>query len=423
MRALLFVTSAFACFLGITRTERGTWVDGLLAASTLALAIGLAQQARAIRAALRCGDGIDTAVRRGWQIAVEWRRAVCVIVVAYWSVEIALDVAAVSQEPNPFLLRDDAGSFGILLLCVVVALGSTPCCVPRPRSRFLSRVEACLGWPAAVLAFLATLFGAAVLLPLVHIAIQGVIAAEPYRIAGHVIQSYDPVAIHEQERHFALVTVPFLITAVAANVCFIQAVRARAGSFMRLVYRVGLAVCLVSATGFSTWIRVAGLAAINPLMAQTQAAYPWHHWLAAGWLLGLASAVATGRLLLLRGVPGENDRPLAWRNRRDRYWNENRLVLLLLSVANVAAFAYSWADPPWMIWSLDPVTVGRLAVLWLCVRGLTCGRDEVGERVLQSSVRVRPAALFATWSVILLLIATSVEAIIWSTMAFGLCLG
>jgi hypothetical protein len=46
----------------------------------------------------------------------------------------------------------------------------------------------------------------------------GVTAAEPLRIAGHVIQKYDRVAIHQQERLFAVVMVPFLITAVGAIV-------------------------------------------------------------------------------------------------------------------------------------------------------------------------------------------------------------
>jgi hypothetical protein len=261
-------------------------------------------------------------------------------------------------------------------------------------------------------------FNFAVIPPLVHIAIQGVSAAQPYKVGGEVIQAYDPIAARQRERSFGWVVMALALTAAASNVCFIRFLRTSAAAAVRrVVYGVAFAVCLLAGAGLSLWVRFVGLDAVSPFIAQTQFMYPWHHWLGVALLLGLACAVAAGRILLVPDAGDETAAPLVWRTNSVRYWNENRLVLLLLGAANLAAYVASgYAEWPWIL-PLEPESAGRIAVVWLCLLGLVAGRDEVGERLLHCSVLVRPACLLTTWLALLTLVLVSVEAFIWSNFA------
>jgi hypothetical protein len=272
--------------------------------------------------------------------------------------------------------------------------------------------------PAAVVVLALMAFGVAIVPPLVHIAIKGVLAAQPYKIAGQVIQPYDHIAIRQVERDFNWVVVALALTTVASCVCFIQLVRIRAATARRALYVVAFGACLLVSAGLSLWIRIVGLDAVSPFIAQTQFTWPWYHGLGVVLLLGLASGVAAGRILLLPVAGHEADSPLLWRTRAAVYWNENRAVLFFLGAANVAflvADAYPFSE--WLLLSLEPDSAGRVAVIWLCVRGFMARRDEIGERLLQSGIRVRFVPLLVTWAALLVLAWVSVEAIIWSFFA------
>lgn len=415
LRELFIFILILACGLVLVRMRRADWAEAGLFVVSIALAIGLSQQARAISGRVSRASSLTADTMRGWRIAAIWRWGVAFALVGYWLLDQLRNAEWISLKLYP----DDATGFGVLLLCIVLSLFATPWGIPRHRSSSLSQ------YIAAGLSLLAA----------------GVILWWMVRelmvipiIVFTAIERASPGVLIPASKGQLLTFVGFADVGISASLLGTWLIVGRTRRLpkalsSKLIHSV-TCLCLLITVAYVVWVRVWGLCGVSACMAEGALQRPWHSWLGAGVLISLFAGIIAYRSHVTARVDKETP-PLPWRRDRANYWNEHPVVLLLLCVTCVGWYLNDLLGEWNGLWngnaffnsltytSTIPQNVGIMGLGCMSAWGLFRGPDQAGEKVLQASFQLHPVELLLTWLFLAVFIAGGIEAITW--FGFGLC--
>jgi hypothetical protein len=399
----------------------------LLFISSAFVVVGLLGQARDIGRAVRQQPGLPVAARTGWRLAARWRIAAVVLMVLYWCFDCAVYVSSSIPESD---LRFLLGYFGIyrsalLYLLLIIGLTTTPRCVLL-EARRTSTVFELLGWAAVLVWFCIAFFMSGLLAALVHMALNGIENAQPYRASVHVIHEVHLLELHEGLVMLSVAAGSALLLVLGATLCLVLGTRPNSRPGDRRWLLGAHAVCLATATLLVIWIRVCGLAQASPYLA----AFPFAE--LSPYLLTLAAllTILVSGCMAQRLSTAPSELKLRWR--RMSYPHEGRLICLLCVCSVLAERVWSphgymlgstWFESRvrWLVEFVEePTSYLGVCLTVVAVIGLIGQRRERGEEALCQTREVRWLPFAGCWFTSALTLLVAAESLLWTSFVFWL---
>ncbi len=433
IRGLLVLTVCAVMGLFAWSTEKD-WSFGALAAISLAVMLGLAAQVRDLRRG--DGTGFSTSENRwGWRFAVAWRLAITSLVVACFLARflVTWKVLSFDDGPNLVMIPWQEIYEALLLVCLIVAIASSPRFAAKAGERPWSWPVRLLAWVAAGLSCVILLKDYVMIPALVHITIAGIQASFPARFSADVLATSDPKQLVWFVR---ITTLGVAAILVSCGLLRLVSVRWWQGVQQRVclgaIFGVSLAITIVLAGR----IVLVEVPSITPILA-AQTYMPSLHRLVGGAVLAL--------LLVSTGARKWSTPPLAepaigsesWRRDESRYYHERRLVALLLagvvSTSFILAmkgllFLYfrlpvdSWSDWSNMIVWCCGSWIGclTLVLVALAARSFFSGRSDYSDAISIDQPRLSIGLFSLVWMGLLTIVVLAVPVL--AAWGFALCL-
>lgn len=400
----------------------------LLSVVSVMIGIGVWAQSRDISRASAACLVLPDAAKNGWTFAVRWRRAVVVLLVAYWCFECVLyanSLIPIYEDRFWSYLGTCRGA--LLYLLLVIGLSTAPGCMPlEPRQRSATLIV--LGWLTTLVWFGLAFLTSGLIAGLVHIAIAGVENAQPYRALGDTIHEVRLLDLAAGYATLAWIAPACLALALAAVACLAMGATSPADPTRCRKLFVGHLVCLMLAAGLAIWIRSWGLAAASPYLAAEPFAdvTPYLAILSAV-LVAVVSGCMANRLATV-----ESEQPLMWR--ASGYTHEGRIVcgLCLVSVVIEKGW-FSFGLLPARDWTgslirmkwlteivEEPTSYLGVCLIVVAAVGLLGHRRKLGAAASTCGRQLEWRPFFVCWITSAITLLITAEAVLWTSFVFWL---
>lgn len=331
LRGLMVVVFGVAVGLSMANLKRLGWEDGVLAAASTWIVLGLVNQVRDLWRTFHPRTDLTSDERWGWRFAIFWRVGVACLLLGYYAVTMLSghEVILLAEIEDGCDWVGSSLRHALFYLALVITLSSV---LPMPRSRrrrpwspWLALVG---GIAVALLCLLVWVYQTLVHL-LVAVAIQGIEAAQRPRFLP---EGVDADMTARTQLFFWQCCFAAGLALVNLGLTLALARRWTRGLKQRLVSTGLLASTLVISASWLIWIFARGLPLAFPIFIEAQQMGPLHRWLSALLLVFVLVTAATYRLVGSAGEPGGFPE-LSWRRAESRYYHERRLLILLVAAA------------------------------------------------------------------------------------------
>jgi hypothetical protein len=437
---LFLTTTAVAVGFSIGCLKTARLEDGLFAAATTLIVIGLVRQIGDLRRTYRQADGLSPEQRCGWWFAMLSRGALAILLASHFLLMALLATGRIelanTGDDLPFFgplghahLRN--AIFSMSLLLVFAGLdGSTT----RVRPRRASAVIALLTALAIVILIWHLLLYDFWIYGLVHVACCGIAMGMPH---GPV----EFAQIYSDARAWSFLCRSVLAGGlVLLDAFFLRQLISRwnGGKHTQAAIIAALGVSLALTAIFPVWLATGGLRSVAPCFAEVFSLVPVNRWF-FGILLLILFVTAAARQMVPGGRMTAADTRWNWR-RPAGYFHEHRLLALFVmgTIACLAVRSLVTTWNSWIIWWAPRPTFMEFAKevleyslanpfhqLWAVVFWLALCRTIFGFARNAETAGARPPelrlSLFAiVWTALLATVVMTAP--IFAALGFGLCL-
>jgi hypothetical protein len=440
IRGLLLTTAVISVGLSIGCLKGARFEDGLFAAATAWIVIGLVNQLLDLAAAFRQTADLSPDQRFGWWFAMLWRGVLVMMLVGHFVLIELLatgSIALFSAADAPLLLGytgHDAlrnAIFALSLFFVFAGLDDKTSPSPPRRINAVLRLVKAL---AVVVLVALLVFERVFIFRLVDITCA-VMAMAMKRVAPDAVRNYSE-ARARLFFDYALLAAGFVLLDLVLLAKVIACWNAR---IWPRVATVGALVTCLSLTGIAPiWLVTRGFRGISPLFADVYQIAPLNRWVLAMLLVILLVTWAARRMILTARMP-QRDTRWNWRRRPSTYYHENRLVALLVAATMLCQLirptsdgfgGFRLYDPSsksinfvWM--APDAWLADSCVQLWLVVFALAIYRAIFGSagntEGLDAAPLELPLPLFTVvWAALLIIVIMAVP--ILTALGYGISL-
>jgi hypothetical protein len=382
------------------------WTEGLLAAATAWIALGLINEFRDLWSSLRGRTDLSGDERWGWRFAVFWRVAVVCLLMAHYGILLVTGMEWLDFPEHPAMATWSVGPSlreAAYFVCLVIVLTSAAPRLRRHRSGRRSLLLHLAGGAGAVVFIVMICWHHTIIQFLVAIAIQGIEMSHTGRFPLDGVHPIPSVRTYRFFLECCLAVGLGLLSLIP--LCQLAREWSR-GPRRRWIWGALLVTTATISASYLAWIFWIGFPRAFPIVVEGQQAGPLHVWITAVLVVGVLATAATYRLVASTGEDAGNATP-TWRRRPQAYYHERPAVIVLLGVAIAAEIVdWLWAFrmPPAFDWSsiaIESLTHGpfllRLAVLLLAVHTLLrlCRRKLHGHQV--GIPRLSPWQFLTVW--------------------------
>jgi len=425
-----------------TKVPNTGWDDHLLAILGVLFVVGLFHQAWSLRHSHRNYAFRTREALWGWRFAVVWRFALGALLLGTIAIPYleAYELISLPESDDTFyMIEPGRGTRQALLrLGLLVAVAGAAMWKKRPeatiRSKAIVRVLLCI---STVLLCVIMCVDNATVPALVHIAIEGIEAAQPLVMFGGTrcpdatTEQIAATAVFTKWATISTILIPFNLLFAYALASQWQKGWTRRTTLLSLLV-VGAAI---PAT-FAVWAQCEGFASVSPKLAAHIQYEPVHRWYFAGVLLAFLAVVTASRLVFITSERSPAS-DLVWqRSPADYHQRPVCLVVLILtcSVSVIRAATGGWDFA--MFWTFDPATIideleemFYALILWypldiaLLITGVSClrlARRQRDEDKLDGPFAMNPAPLAILIPAIFVILASGIPTFYWFAFALRL---
>jgi hypothetical protein len=323
-------------WLGISPPEnviiKVGYSGGLIAILVFWMFLGILYQVRDLRTALASHDNLTSEQSWGLRFEIFWRLTIAALLAMYCLLAFLIDrcTLTLSDWENGSSIPTSTIREAVAIMILLVIVGSVPCCRYEQRNTLLRRGLHLIVFLLAVAFCVVRGLDYTIVSYLVHIATVCIDSAQAIKFS-----KINPFTYNFNTALFFWWSL-FSVLIIFANWAILLhfARQWSEGCRRRLIWGSLLIAGVVAASAFVIWIMAYGLHGFSPYFASVENKVPSHCWFAVGLLIVILTTLMTYRMAVNRN-PLAQAPQTTWQQNPNKYYHEQRWILLLLVVAIV----------------------------------------------------------------------------------------